>query len=230
MHESILLIEDELGLRTTLSDRLLCEGYSIETAADGEEGLEKASTEAFDLIVLDIMLPRLNGLEVCRELRKRGVATPILVLTVRNETVDKVVGLRIGADDYMTKPFDAAELLARIDALLRRLGTRPGQGQYQFGSVRVDLAQSQVTRDGKRVYLTAREFQLLRYFVERAGTVVARDELLRAVWGYDNDTFTRTVDTHVRTIRQKLEEKPHWPSLILTVSGVGYKLVSPTGR
>lgn len=227
MHESILLIEDEVGLRTMLSDRLLVEGYAVEEAGDGEEGLDKASSLAFDLIILDIMLPRLNGLDVCRELRKRGIATPILVLTVRNETVDKVVGLRIGADDYMTKPFDAAELLARIDALLRRLSNRPGQGMYQFGSIRVDLGKSQVTRNGKRVYLTGREFQLLRYFVERAGSVIPRDELLRAVWGYEKDTFTRTVDTHVRTIRQKLEETPHWPSLILTVSGVGYKLVSP---
>ena len=230
MHETILLIEDEVGLRETLIDRLHAEGYSVQSAVDGEEGLEKASTSAFDLIILDVMLPRLNGLEVCRELRKRGVATPILILTVRNETVDKVVGLRIGADDYMTKPFDAAELLARIDALLRRLSTRPGEGLYQFGSVRVDLGRSQVTRGGERVYLTGREFQLLRYFVERAGTVIPRDELLRAVWGYDRETFTRTVDTHVRTIRQKLEEKPHWPALILTVSGVGYKLVSPNSK
>jgi two-component system alkaline phosphatase synthesis response regulator PhoP len=139
MDESILLVEDEKGLRITLSDRLRNEGYTVETAVDGEEGLEKASNSAFDLIVLDVMLPRLNGLDVCRELRKRGIATPIIMLTVRNETVDKVVGLRIGADDYMTKPFDAAELLARIDALLRRLSSRPGEGQYQFGQIRVDL-------------------------------------------------------------------------------------------
>jgi two-component system, OmpR family, alkaline phosphatase synthesis response regulator PhoP len=230
MEERILLVEDEKGLRITLSDRLQDEGYAVETAVDGEEGLDKASNSAFDLIVLDVLLPRLNGLDVCRELRKRGVATPVLMLTVRNETVDKVVGLRIGADDYMTKPFDAAELLARIDALLRRLASRPGQGQYQFGSIRVDLGKSQVTRDGKRVYLTGREFQLFRYFVERAGTIIPRDELLRAVWGYESDTFTRTVDTHVRTIRQKLEEKPHWPALILTISGVGYKLVNPSNK
>jgi len=230
MNESILLIEDEKGLRTTLCDRLRSEGYAVDTAADGEEGLDKASNFAFDLVVLDVMLPRRNGLDVCRELRKRGVAAPILILTVRNETVDKVVGLRIGADDYMTKPFDAAELLARVDALLRRLANRPGEGQFHFGSVHVDLAKSQVTRDGQRVYLTGREFQLLRYFVERAGNIIPRDELLRAVWGYDSKTFTRTVDTHVRTIRQKLEEKPHWPSLILTVSGVGYRLVNPRNR
>ena len=230
MEESILLVEDESGLRATLSDRLRDEGYAVETAVDGEDGLEKASKSAFDLIVLDVMLPRLSGLDVCRELRKRGVATPILMLTVRNETVDKVVGLRIGADDYLTKPFDAAELLARIDALLRRLSSRSDEGQYQFGTIRVDLGKSQVTREGKPVYLTGREFQLLRYFVERAGTIIPRDELLRAVWGYDSNTFTRTVDTHVRTIRQKLEEKPHWPTLILTISGVGYKLVNPNNK
>jgi two-component system, OmpR family, alkaline phosphatase synthesis response regulator PhoP len=230
MHESILLIEDEAGIRETLIDRLHAEGYSVESATDGEEGLEKASNSAFDLIILDVMLPRRNGLDVCAEPRKRGVATAILILTVRNETVDKVVGLRIGADDYVTKPFDAAELMARIDALLRRLSRRPGEGRYQFGSVLIDLGKSQVTRGGEPVYLTGREFQLLRYFVERAGSVIPREELLRAVWGYDKTTFTRTVDTHVRTIRQKLEDKPHWPSLILTISGVGYKLVSPTGK
>ena len=230
MEESILLVEDEIGLRATLGDRLRDEGYAVETALDGEDGLEKASNSAFDLIVLDIMLPRLNGLDVCRELRKRGIATPILMLTVRNETVDKVVGLRMGADDYLTKPFDAAELLARIDALLRRLANRPGEGQHQFGSIRVDLGKSQVTRDGKRVYLTGREFQLLRYFVEHAGTIISRDELLRAVWGYESNTFTRTVDTHVRSIRQKLEEKPHWPALIMTISGIGYKLINPNSK
>lgn len=230
MHESILLIEDEAGIRETLIDRLHAEGYAVESAVDGEEGLEKASNSAFDLIILDVMLPRRNGLDVCAELRKRGVATAILILTVRNETVDKVVGLRIGADDYVTKPFDAAELMARIDALLRRLSRRPGEGRYQFGSVLIDLGKSQVTRSGEPVYLTGREFQLLRYFVERAGSVIPREELLRAVWGYDKATFTRTVDTHVRTIRQKLEEKPHWPALILTISGIGYKLVSPMGK
>src|SRR5215472_17049690 len=167
MHESILLIEDEIGLRETLIDRLQAEGYAVKWAVDGEEGLEKASSSAFDLIILDVMLPRLNGLDVCRELRSRGVAIPILILTVRNETVDKVVGLRIGADDYMTKPFDAAELTARIHALLRRLTRRPGEGCFHFGSVSVDLGKSQVTRGGEPVYLTGREFQLLPYFVER---------------------------------------------------------------
>ena len=225
--KSILLVEDEKALRTTISDRLRGEGYVVETAVDGEEGLDKATTPGFDLIVLDVMLPLRNGLDVCRELRMRGIVTPILILSVRNEVVDRVVGLKIGADDYMTKPFEAAELLARIEVLLRRLSSRPGRGQYQFESVRVDLRKAQVIRDAKPVYLTGREFQLLRYFVERAGDIIPRDELLSAVWGYDNSTYTRTVDTHVSTLRQKLEQDPHRPSLILTITGVGYKLASP---
>src|SRR5215471_17912082 len=192
MNESILLVEDEKALRTTLSDRLRSEGYVVETAADGHEGLEKASGHPFDLI-----------------------------LTVRNETVDKVVGLKLGADDYVTKPFEAAELLARVEVLLRRAPVHAGHGVHQFGTIRVDVREGQVTRDGKPIYLTAREFQLLRYLMDRAGTTVPRDELLRSVWGYDADTFTRTVDTHVASLRQKLEQNPKKPELILSVSGVG---------
>lgn len=225
--KSVLLVEDDRAISRVLRDRLSGEGYEVETAVDGEEGLEKGSTSAFDVIILDIMLPLRNGLDVCRELRMRGITTPILILTVRNALVDKVVGLKIGADDYMTKPFEAAELLARIDVLLRRVSSRPGRGQYQFESVCVDLRKAEVTRDAKPVYLTGREFQLLRYFVERAGNIIPREELLSAVWGYDNGTYTRTVDTHVSTLRQKLEQDPHRPSIILTISGVGYRLASP---
>ncbi len=224
--KTVLLVEDDKALIKIMGDRLRAEGYELETAMDGEEGLDKASTSAFDLIILDVMLPLRNGLDVCRELRMRGIATPILFLTVRSELVDKVVGLKIGADDYMTKPFEAAELLARIDVLLRRVSPSPCRGQYQFESVRVDLRKAHVTRDAKPVYLTGREFQLLRYFIERAGNIIPRQELLSAVWGYDNDTYTRTVDTHVSTLRQKLEQDPHRPSLILTITGVGYKLAS----
>jgi two-component system alkaline phosphatase synthesis response regulator PhoP len=230
MNESILLVEDEQALRTTLSDRLRSEGYVVDTAADGQEGFDKASNLPFDLIILDLMLPRRNGLDVCRDIRQAGMATPILILTVRNETVDKVVGLKMGADDYVTKPFEAAELMARVEVLLRRVPIHAGQGLYEFGTIRVDVRRAQVTRDGKPVYLTAREFQLLRYFIERVGSTVPRDELLRSVWGYDTDTFTRTVDTHVASLRQKLEENPKRPELILTVSGVGYKFVGLNGR
>jgi two-component system alkaline phosphatase synthesis response regulator PhoP len=230
MNESILLVEDEQALRTTLSDRLRGEGYVVETAADGQEGFDKASNLPYDLIVLDLMLPRRSGLDVCRDIRQAGMATPILILTVRNETVDKVVGLKMGADDYVTKPFEAAELLARIEVLLRRVPIHAGQGLYEFGSIRVDARRAEVTRNGKPVYLTAREFQLLRYFIERVGSTVPRAELLQSVWGYDADTFTRTVDTHVGSLRQKLEENPKRPELILTVSGVGYKFVGLNGK
>jgi len=230
MNESILLVEDEKALRTTLSDRLRSEGYVVETAGDGNEGFEKASNDPFDLIILDVMLPRRSGLDVCRDIRSAGIATPILILTVRNETIDKVVGLKLGADDYVTKPFEAAELLARVEVLLRRVPIHSGHGVYQFGTLRVDVRDGQVTRDGKPVYLTAREFQLLRYLIERAGTTVPRDELLRSVWGYDADTFTRTVDTHVVSLRQKLEQNPKKPELILAVSGVGYRFMGRDSR
>jgi two-component system alkaline phosphatase synthesis response regulator PhoP len=230
MNESILLVEDEQALRTTLSDRLRADRYVVETEADGNDGFEAASSRPFDLIILDVMLPGRNGLDVCRDLRSAGIATPIMILTVRNETVDKVVGLRLGADDYVTKPFEAAELLARIEVLLRRVPVHAGQGLYEFGSFRVDIRQRQVTRDGKPIYLTAREFQLLRYLIERPGSTIPRDELLRSVWGYRAEMFTRTVDTHVFSLRKKLEENPKSPELFLTVSGVGYKFLGRDGR
>ena len=225
MNESILLVEDEKALRTTLTDRLRTEGYVVETASDGVEAVDKATNQPFDLIILDLMLPRRSGLDVCRDIRGIGMATPILILTVRNDTVDKVVGLKLGADDYVTKPFEASELLARIEVLLRRVPIRSGQGSFAFGSIRVDAKQAEVTRDGVPVYLTAREFQLLRYLVERAGKTVPRSELLRSVWGYDSDTLTRTVDTHIASLRQKLETKPKQPEFIHTITGVGYKFV-----
>ncbi len=230
MNESILLIEDEQALLTTLRDRLRQEGYVVDTAEDGDEGFNKALDEPFDLIILDLMLPRRSGLDVCRNLRSSGMATPILILTVRNETLDKVVGLKLGADDYVTKPFESAELLARVEVLLRRVPVHAGHGHYGFGAIVVDVRQGQVVRDGKPVYLTARELQLLRYFIERPGATLPRDELLRAVWGYNSHTFSRTVDAHVFSLRKKLEENPKLPELILTVPGVGYKFVGRSSR
>jgi two-component system alkaline phosphatase synthesis response regulator PhoP len=226
MNETILIIEDEEALRMTLSDRLRSEGYVVEFASDGEQGYEKATRLPFDLIILDIMLPRISGLEVCRGIRQAGLATPILVLTARGHTVDKVVGLKLGADDYVTKPFDTMELIARIEALLRRSNARAGQGIHKFGPIRVDLRGTQVTRDGEPVYLTAREFQLLRYLIEHQGATLSRPDILREVWGYDTSTFTRTVDVHVASLRQKLEESPKKPKWILTVPGLGYKFHS----
>ena len=223
MNENILLVEDEQALRMTLSDRLQSEGYVVDFSPDGEQGFEKATSLPFDLIILDIMLPRRSGLDVCRDIRRAGLATPILLLTARGQIVDKVAGLKLGADDYVTKPFDTLELMARIEALLRRAPTRTGQGILQFGSIRVDIRGTQVTREGKPVYLSAREFQLLRYLTEHPGTTLSRTEILREVWGYEVGTFTRTVDVHISSLRQKLEESPKNPKIILTVPGLGYK-------
>jgi two-component system, OmpR family, alkaline phosphatase synthesis response regulator PhoP len=230
MNENILLVEDEDALRTTLSDRLRGEGYVVDTARDGEEGMEKVNTSPFDLLILDVMLPYRSGLDLCRDIRQAGLATPILFLTARHETLDKVVAFKLGGDDYVTKPFEAAELLVRVEALLRRAPVQTGRGVHQIGSLRVDIPRKQVTRDGKPMYLSGREFQLLRYFIERKGQTVSRAELLRAVWGYDSDAYTRTVDVHVHSLRQKLEEEPHRPDLIITVAGVGYRFEGSTSR
>ena len=223
MNENILLVEDEEALRMTLGDRLRSEGYVVDFACDGEQGLDKATGTPYDLIIMDIMLPNRSGLDVCRDIRKAGLATPILVLTARDQTVDKVLGLKLGADDYVTKPFDTLELMARIEALLRRAPGRPLQSVYQLGPIRMDIRGTEVTRDGKPVALSAREFQLLRYFMENPGVTLSRNDLLHEVWGYEDGTFTRTVDVHVASLRQKLEKDPKKPELILTVPGMGYK-------
>jgi two-component system alkaline phosphatase synthesis response regulator PhoP len=223
MNESILLIEDDEALRMTLGDRLRSEGYVVDFAGDEELGFEKATRLPFDLVILDIMLPRSNGLDFCRGIRAAGLAVPILLMTALGQTIDKVVGLKLGADDYVTKPFDTMELLARIEALVRRSATRAGQGILQFGSVRLDLRGTTVTRDGKPVYLSAREFHLLLYLAEHVGTTLSCAELLREVWGYEAGTFTRTVDVHIASLRQKLEDSPKNPVLIRTVPRLGYK-------
>jgi two-component system alkaline phosphatase synthesis response regulator PhoP len=225
MNESILIVEDEQALRTTLSDRLRAEGYVVDTAEDGQEGANKAMSLPFDLIILDVMLPFRNGFDVCRDIRQAGMATPILFLSVKDQTEDKVIGLKLGGDDYVTKPFKAAELLARVEVLLRRVPIHAGSGVHHFGSIRVDLRRGQVTREGQSVYISGREFQLLRYLVEKAGTTIPRAELLRSVWGYDEGMFTRTVDVHIASLRQKLELDSKRPELIITVPGVGYKFV-----
>jgi len=224
MNECILLVEDEEGLRMTLSDRLRSEGYAVDFAADGDEGLNKATSQPFDLIILDIMLPNRSGLDVCRDVRIAGLATPILLLTARDQTADKVIGLKLGADDYVTKPFDTLELMARVEALLRRSPGRATHTVLQLGPLRMDVRATEVTRDGKEVALSAREFQLLRHFMEHPGATLSRSELLQEVWGYEDGTFTRTVDVHIASLRQKLEKDPKHPELILTVPGMGYKL------
>jgi two-component system alkaline phosphatase synthesis response regulator PhoP len=220
----ILLIEDEPGLVLTLTDRLTREGYSVESEGDGESGLERATRDAFDLVLLDLMLPRMSGFDVCKELRKRSIETPVIMLTARGQVVDKVVGLKLGADDYVTKPFEMAELLARVEAQLRRAPASPHPTEgYAFGDVRVDFRKAEATKDGAPLELSAREFQLLRYFLEHRGATLTRDELLNEVWGYNAMPSTRTVDVHVAWLRQKVEPNPRHPQFILTVHGMGYK-------
>ncbi|MFO7169357.1 MAG: response regulator transcription factor [Chloroflexota bacterium] len=228
MSKRILLIEDEPGLVLTLSDRLRSEGYAVEVASDGETGQARAAGEAFDLIILDVMLPRKNGFDVCRDLRQQGVQVPMIMLTARSQVVDKVVGLELGADDYLTKPFEMIELLARVEALLRRVPAPPPPSAevYQFGQVKVDFRRAEVQRVGVGpVELSALEFRLLRYFIDHRGATLSRDELLNNVWGYNSLASTRTVDVHVAWLRQKLEPNPRYPQFILTVHGFGYKFV-----
>jgi two-component system alkaline phosphatase synthesis response regulator PhoP len=223
----ILLVEDEPGLVLPLTDRLVREGYEVETAGDGETGFSRALEDSFDLVILDVMLPRKNGFDVCRDLRARGVEVPILMLTARGQVVDRVVGLKLGADDYLTKPFEMMELLARVEALLRRsrATVSPAAGTYAFGDVRVDFRRAEVIRAGEPVALSGLEFKLLAYFIQHRGAVLSRDELLDKVWGYDATPTTRTVDVHVASLRQKLEANPSRPEHIVTVHRLGYKFV-----
>ena len=223
-HRRVLLIDDEPSLVLVLTDRLESEGYRVTAVGDGDAGLATATSGSFDLIVLDGMLPGRDGFDVCRTLRQRGVKTPVLMLSARGQVVDRIVGLQLGADDYLPKPFDVGELLARLGALLRRAAPT-GLDTYRFGDVVVNTRAAEVTKAGQPVQLTAREFQLLLYFLEHEGAAVNRDELLNAVWGYDSAVLTRTVDVHVGTLRQKLEAHPRKPRHILTVHGLGYRFV-----
>lgn len=225
----VLLVEDEKGLIVTLTDRLTSEGYEVATAEDGKAGFELASTEPFDVILLDVMLPKKNGYDVARDLRQKGIQTPILMLTAKGETIDKVLGLKLGADDYLTKPFEVMELLARIEALLRRSPAQTDvvpNGAFRFGNIGVDFKRAEVTRNEEKIDLSAMEFRLLQFFIENRGTVHSRDDLLDAVWGYDAMPTTRTVDVHVAWLRQKLEDNPRHPQYIQTVHGMGYKFVT----
>jgi two-component system alkaline phosphatase synthesis response regulator PhoP len=225
MDAKILIVEDEPGLVTTLKDRLRKEGYKVTAAADGTKGLELATNSLHDLIILDLMLPGIGGMEICQRLRQDGVSTPILMLTARRQTKDKVAGFNTGADDYLTKPFQMAELLARIQALLRRPAPVGGgdNSRYRFGPVQLDIRKMEVLRDGHPVPLSAKEFQLLRYFAAHQGATLSREELLHEVWGYEGVPSTRTVDVHVGWLRQKLEVDPKYPQMIVTVVGLGYK-------
>jgi two-component system alkaline phosphatase synthesis response regulator PhoP len=223
----LLLVEDEPGLVMTLTDRLVAEGYDVESAGDAVTALERGGAGAHDLILLDVMLPGGNGFDICRTLRQRGITSPILMLTARGQVVDRVVGLKLGADDYLVKPFDMAELLARIEALLRRApAATTSNDNFRFGDVVVDFRRAEVSKAGRVVELSAREFKLLRYFAEHVGATISRDELLNEVWGYHAMPSTRTVDVHVAWLRQKLETNPRHPQHLLTIHGLGYKFVA----
>jgi two-component system alkaline phosphatase synthesis response regulator PhoP len=223
----ILLVEDEESLVLTLTDRLVSEGFVVESVTDGDSAVERGVRTAFDLILLDVALPGKNGFDVCRDLRQRGIQTPILMLTARGQVIDRVLGLKLGADDYLTKPFDMMELLARIEALFRRsrASSSPATDAYLFGNVRVDFRRAEVSRNDEPVELSGLELKLLRYFVEHRGSLLSRDELLEKVWGYGVMPTTRTVDVHVASLRQKLEANPARPEHIVTVHGMGYKFV-----
>lgn len=228
--KKILLVEDEPGLVLTLTDRLESEGYAVDSAREGGEALKKAAEEPYDLILLDVMLPGKSGFDVCRELRSRGSSTPILFLTARGEVADKVVGLKLGGDDYLTKPFDMMELTARVEALLRRASASTPEGaaagvRYAFGDVEVDFRKAEVTRGKTPIELSALEFKLLKYFIENRGATLSREELLSRVWGYDAAIHSRTVDVHVSGLRQKIEPNPGRPQYVVTVHKLGYRFL-----
>jgi two-component system alkaline phosphatase synthesis response regulator PhoP len=218
----ILLVEDDSSLAMSLEDDLRLEGYQVRVASDGEVASNLALEESFDLIVLDVMLPRKDGFEVCRELRRAGLDTPIIMLTAKTQDSDKILGLELGADDYITKPFNPGELRARIKAVLRRSGSEMPE-LYSFGNIEVDFARQEVRRAGKHVPLTHMEFRLLATFVRRRGRVLSRTQLLDDVWGQDSFVTDRAVDTQIANLRKKVEPKPSHPRYLITVHGAGYR-------
>ena len=222
----VLIIEDEPNMVLGLKDTCEYEGYEVAVARNGKEGLEKATTEKPDIILLDVMLPLMSGIDVCRTLRTRGIETPILMLTARSQEIDKVVGLEVGADDYVTKPFSIKELLARIRAHLRRASKQVVEiEKFSFGGVELNFKKFTASKDGKVLDLSAREFEILRYLIRRRGEIVTRDQLLDEVWGYRSTPVTRTVDNHIARLRQKIEQDPSEPQHIITVHRIGYRFV-----
>ena len=223
MKKRILIVEDDAALARVLADNLTFSGFEVDTVDDGAEVLRRMRTFAPDLVLLDVMLPGIDGFELCGLVRQGG-RTPVIMLTARDQKRDKLRGLELGADDYVTKPFEMVELLARVEATLRRapINVHPAEG-YQFGDVRVDFQRAEVTKGGAPLELSAREFQLLKHFIEHRGSTLTREELLNDVWGYNAMPSTRTVDVHVAWLRQKVEPNPRHPQFILTVHGVGYR-------
>jgi two-component system alkaline phosphatase synthesis response regulator PhoP len=225
MSSRILLVEDEPGLVLTISDLLASEGYEVTAAGDGETAVAKAADGRFDLIVLDVMLPKKSGFEVCRDVRQRGIDAAILMLTAKTQVVDRVVGLKLGADDYLAKPFDPAELLARIEALLRRIQKtkRIPVRTFQFADIEIDFERATVLKAGQPLNLAAKELQLLRYLIDHRGLVVTREEALKTIWEYSSEVNSRTVDVHIAWLRQKIEQDPANPRHIHTIRARGYR-------
>lgn len=222
----VLVIEDDSELLEGLKDNLEVEGYEVMTARDGENGLMQIVRNRPDAVILDLMLPKLGGFDVCRTLRYRGVETPILILTARSQESDKILGLELGADDYVTKPFSIHELLARLRVMIRRSDRIPKSlGAFLFGDIEVDFAHQQIRKRRSSIPVSSLEFEVLRYFIAHRGQIIPREHLLREVWGYEAFRTTRVVDNLVGRLRQKLEDHPHEPRHILTVYGVGYKFV-----
>ncbi len=222
----IAVIEDEEIIRKSVTMNLELEGFEVVTAADGEEGIQLVNERKPDLIIMDVMMPRKDGLQTCRELRTAGISTPLILLTARSSEVDKVLGLDLGADDYLAKPFGMLELLARVKALLRRVQRVTSVDEIRFSDVVVDFKAYRAVKNEQPIDLSAREYRLLRYLVVKQGNVVTRDELLDEVWGYNSYPTTRTVDNHIARLRQKIEANVDEPQHILTVHGVGYKFVA----
>jgi two-component system alkaline phosphatase synthesis response regulator PhoP len=220
----VLVVEDDEAMAVALRDGFAYEGYDVSVAADGATGLRLAEEGEQDLVILDVMLPKMSGLDVCKRIRRNGSKVPVIMLTARGQEIDKVLGLKTGADDYITKPFSFLELMARVEAVLRRTSGYEGDlDTYVFGDVAVDFKRSEVRKGESRVVLSPREFKLLRFLIDHRGEVVTRERLLDAVWGYDNVPFTRTVDMHIAKLRKKVEENPQDPAFIVTVHRVGYK-------
>ncbi len=222
----ILIVEDEASIRMALEDDLTLEGFQVASAADGEQGLQMAKEKHYDLIILDLMLPRLNGTDVCKQLRQEKIITPIIMLTAKSQEIDKILGLELGADDYVTKPFSPRELLARIKAILRRISQlQEGKERFEIGELEIDFKQMEATKRGNKIALTALEFSLLHFFISHKNEVVSRDQILDAVWGEDVFVSSRTVDTHVANLRHKIEDDQAHPKFIVGVRGAGYKFV-----
>ncbi len=229
MKRKVLIVEDDKAMGVALRDGFTYEGYDVTFAADGAEAIRLAADKNLDIMILDVMLPKMSGLDVCKELRNAGKTLPIIMLTARGQEIDRVVGLKLGADDYVTKPFSFMELLARVEAVLRRASNRNASKQtpkietYEFGDVMLDFKRHRATKADRPLELSGREYHLLHYFIKHKDEVVTRDQLLDAVWGMDGAPLTRTVDMHIAKLRQKIEDDPTDPHHIITMHRIGYR-------